>query len=166
MIVTRSLAKILLFRSSSKNRETGFGCLKRVSGWSMAKANMTKTLVFSALGLLILAFGFTWLVTFVRYRITPRHFKVTLLGITLRRIRLEDIESVTKRRRLGLAENWWNTLHPSHRTLVIRRNRGLIKNIVITPRNRYVFKTNLEKAIQQKDAPAEDTAERVFVVTD
>ncbi|MBI2946067.1 MAG: hypothetical protein HYY23_00335 [Verrucomicrobia bacterium] len=160
------MAKILLFRSSSKNRETGFGCLKRVSGWSMAKANMTKTLVFSALGLLILAFGFTWLVTFVRYRITPRHFKVTLLGITLRRIRLEDIESVTKRRRLGLAENWWNTLHPSHRTLVIRRNRGLIKNIVITPRNRYVFKTNLEKAIQQKDAPAEDTAERVFVVTD
>jgi len=132
----------------------------------MVIANMTKTLVFSALGLLILAFGFTWLVTFVRYRITPRHFKVTLLGMTLRRIRLEDIESVTKRRPVGFAENWWSTLKPSHRTLVIRRGRGLIKNIVITPRNRYVFKTSLEKAIQLKDIPAEESVERVFVVTD
>ena len=125
-----------------------------------------KTFVFSALGLLILVFGFTWLVTFVRYCITPRHFKVTLFGLCLRRVRLEDIELVSKRRPKGLAENWWNTLHPSHRTLVIRRYRGLLRNIVITPRNRYIFKTSLERAIQHKIAPSEEPKDDLLVVTD
>ncbi len=125
-----------------------------------------KTFVFSALGFLILVFCFAWLVTFIRYGITPRHFKVTLFGFCLRRILLEDIESVTKRHPEGWAENWWNTLHPSHRTLVVRRRGGLIKNIVITPRNRYVFKANLEKAIQRVNVPYEDTAEKILVVTD
>ena len=125
-----------------------------------------KTVVFSALGLLILAFGFTWLVTFVRYRITPRHFKVTLFGLCLRRILVEDIESVTKRRPAGWSEHWWNTLHPNHRTLVIRRQRGLFKNIVITPRNRYVFKASLERAIQHRNTPDEEAMEKVFVVSD
>ena len=125
-----------------------------------------KTFVFSALGLLLLVFGFTWLVTFVRYCITARHFKVTLFGLCLRRVRLEDIESVSKRRPTGLAENWWNTLHPSHRTLVIRRHRGLLRNLVITPKNRYVFKTNLERAMQLQTAPSDEPKEGVLVETD
>ncbi|MBI4658834.1 MAG: hypothetical protein HY735_08325 [Verrucomicrobia bacterium] len=125
-----------------------------------------ETLVFSALGLLLLGFLVTWLVTCIRYHITPRHFKITLFGICLRRIPLGDIESVTKRHPVGWSENWWNTFHPSHRMLVIRRHRGLFRSIVITPRNRYVFKTNLEKAIQGLNAPAEEVAQRIFLVTD
>src|SRR5882672_2415915 len=109
-----------------------------------------KTFVFSALGFVILAIWFAWVVTRIRYRITPRHFTVTLFGISLRRVPLENIESVTKRHPVGWSENWWNTLHPGHRTLVIRRHRGLFRNIVITRKNRYVFKTNLEKAMQRK----------------
>jgi hypothetical protein len=125
-----------------------------------------KPFVFGALGVLLLTFGFAWLVTRVRYLITPRHFKVILFGVCLRRIRLEDIESVSKRHPSGWSEKWWNTLHPSHRTLIIRRRRGLFRSVVITPRNRYVFKASLEKAMQGLNAPNEDTAEKIFLMTD
>jgi uncharacterized protein (UPF0248 family) len=86
------------------------------------------------------------LVLRLRYVITDRHLKVTLFGVSLRRIKLSDVECVSKRRS-GLAEKWHNTLSPSHRVLVIRRRRGWFKDFVITPKNRYVFKTELDVAI-------------------
>ena len=86
------------------------------------------------------------LITRLRYSITDRHLKVTLFGLCLRRVRLSDIASVSKR--LGtLAERWHNTLQPAHRVLVVHRRRGLFKDFVITPANRYVFKSELEKAV-------------------
>lgn len=103
--------------------------------------------VFTALALLLYIFLVIWMVTRLRYQITRRHFRISLFGLTLRRIPLSNIHSVTKRRAVGLAENWWNTLHPGHRLLVIRLRRGWRPNIVITPRNRYVFKSNLERAL-------------------
>jgi hypothetical protein len=108
--------------------------------------------VFSALGLLLAAFLFCWMIRYVGYRIGSRHFKVTLFGICIRRIPLEHISSVSKRRSDGMAENWWNTLRPNHRTLVIRRQRGWPRNVVITPKNRYVFKTELEKALTRTNS--------------
>jgi hypothetical protein len=80
----------------------------------------------------------------LRYAITERHLKVTLFGLCLRRIRLADIESISKRPS-PWAEKWPTTLRPSHRTLVIRRRSGLFKVFVITPRNRYVFRNELER---------------------
>ena len=106
--------------------------------------------VFLALGLLLFSFICAWLITFLRYHVSPRHLKITWLGICLRRIRLEKIQSVSKRRPTGWAENWCNTFRPGHRRLVIRRVRGLRRSIMITPTNRYIFKTALEKAIAQK----------------
>src|SRR5690242_1599500 len=82
----------------------------------------------------------------LRYVITDRHLKVTLFGISLRRINLSDIECVSKRRS-GLAEKWHNTLSPSHRVIVVRRRRGWLRDFVVTPKNRYVFKTELELAM-------------------
>jgi hypothetical protein len=82
----------------------------------------------------------------LRYVITDRCLKVTLFGISLRRINLSDIECVSKRRS-GPAEKWHNTLRPSHRVLVVRRRHGWFKDFVITPKNRYVFKTELEAAM-------------------
>jgi len=82
----------------------------------------------------------------LRYRITQRHLKVTLFGLCLRRVRLSDIEHVSKRQ-ANLAERWYNTLRPAHRVLVVRRRRGWFKDFVITPKNRYVFKTELERAL-------------------
>jgi len=82
----------------------------------------------------------------LRYRITQRHLKVTLFGLCLRRVRLSDIELVSKRQ-ANRAERWYNTLRPAHRVLVVRRRRGWFKDFVITPKNRYVFKTELERVV-------------------
>jgi hypothetical protein len=90
-----------------------------------------------------------WLRTHLWYQITARHLKITLFGLGLRRIRLSDIQAVSKRRPTGWAENWCNTVRSSHRMLVIRRNGGLRKFIMISPKNRYVFKVDLERAIQK-----------------
>jgi hypothetical protein len=110
---------------------------------------MLRILVFSALGILVAILLFLWLLRRIRYRIGSRHVKVIFFGLTIRRIALESIDSVSKRRGEGLAEHWWNTTHPKHRMLVLRRRRGLCRNFVITPKNRYVFKTDLERAMQR-----------------
>src|ERR1044072_3372653 len=109
----------------------------------------SKILVFCALCVLVAILLFLWIMTRIRYRIGSRHVKVLLFGITIRRIALTSIEGGSKRRGDGWAEHWSSTMHPKHRTLVIRRNRGLCKNVIITPKNRYVFKTDLERALRR-----------------
>jgi hypothetical protein len=125
-----------------------------------------KLFVFGALGLLLLCFFVAWAITHVHYHITLRYVKVTLFGIVLRRVRLSNIASVSKRRADGWAENWWSTFRPNHRSLVMRRKRGLIRNVVITPRNRYVFKAELERAIERANAPELQPAPGIPVFTD
>jgi hypothetical protein len=125
-----------------------------------------KMTVFVLLGLLVFALLCIWLLTRLRYHLTPRHVKITLLGLCLRRIRLEDIESVSKRRSGGWAENWSSTFRPNHRMLVIRCHRGLRKNIVITPKNRYIFKTDLERALKAQPPASDQTPETITVGPD
>jgi uncharacterized protein (UPF0248 family) len=105
-----------------------------------------KPLVFALLGIVAMGGFLGALASRLRYVLTGRHLKVTLFGLCLRRIRLADIESVSKRQ-AHWAEKWYNTLKPAHRILVVRRRRGLFKEFIITPRNRYVFKTELEQAL-------------------
>lgn len=104
--------------------------------------------VYTAFGLLVLILLLAWAVTFIQYRITPRSLKVVWMGIPLRRVLLTDIEAVSKRPGPGRTENWWNTFKPNHRILIIRRRRGVFRNFAITPTNRYVFRAELENAIQ------------------
>jgi hypothetical protein len=125
-----------------------------------------KVFVFGALGLLLLCFFLMWVVTHVHYHIALRHVKISLFGIVLRRIRISNIASVSKRRTDGLAENWWSTFRPNHRSLVIRRKRGLIRNVIITPRNRYVFKAELERAMERVNAPVQESVQEVPLFTD
>jgi hypothetical protein len=125
-----------------------------------------KVFIFGALGLLLLCFLFSWVITHVHYHITHRHVKITLFGIVLRRVRISNIASVSKRRADGWAENWWSTLRPHHRSLVIRRKRGLLRNVVITPRNRYVFKAELERAVERANMPEQQPAQGIPVFTD
>jgi hypothetical protein len=89
-----------------------------------------------------------WLRSKVHYRIGSRHVKITLFGIPIRRINLANIARVSKRQP-RFAENWSNTLRPSHRTLTIIRNSGLRRHIVITPKNRYIFISDLQNAINR-----------------
>ena len=82
----------------------------------------------------------------LRYTVTNSHLNITLFRLPVRRIRLADIDRVSKRQS-RVAERWMNTLRPSHRVLVIRRRRGWPRELIITPANRYVFKAVLERAV-------------------
>jgi hypothetical protein len=124
-----------------------------------------KIFVFCSLGVLVGILLFVWLVTRIRYRIGSRHVKVLLFGLCLRRVALVNIESISKRRGDGWAENWSSTLHPKHRMLVLRRRRGLFRNFVVTPKNRYIFKTDLERAMRRVGA-ALDQSESKDAPTD
>ncbi len=118
-----------------------------------------KIVVFCALGLLVAVLLFLWLITRVRYRIGSRHVKVLLFGLCIRRIALTSIESISKRRGEGWAEHWWSTTRPKHRMLVLRRKRGLCRNFVLTPKNRYIFKTDLERAMRRVGGTLESADE-------
>lgn len=110
---------------------------------------MLKIVVFSALGLLVAVLLAMWLITRVRYRIGSKHVKVLLFGIPIRRIPLAKIESISKRAGDGLTERWWSTLRPKHRILVLRRRGGIFRNVMLTPKNRYIFKIDVERAIDR-----------------
>jgi hypothetical protein len=115
---------------------------------------MIQISVFCTLGVLILVLLFFWMLHRVRYRIGSRHIKVILFGVPLRRLAIDSIESVSKRRGDGWAENWWSTTRPKHRLLVLRRRSGLFRNFIITPKNRYIFKTDIERAMRRIAARA------------
>lgn len=125
-----------------------------------------KAAVFIALGFLIYVFVCYWVATHIRYRISNRYFRVLLFGFCLRRVALSEIESVSKRRPSGWAEKWVNTFQPNHRMLAIRRMRGLRRCLVITPKNRYIFKAALEKAIQQLSTHTDQVEDKVSLMTD
>ena len=86
-----------------------------------------------------------WLPTRLCYRITKTHFEITLFGIPLRWVRLQDITLVSKSR-IKWAEPWSNTWRGSRRRIVIQKRRGFFKNIIVTPQFRYEFKVDLERA--------------------
>ncbi len=100
------------------------------------------------LGAAALSVIIAWISLQVRYRITERYLKITLFGICVRRIALLDIESFSKRRPRW-AENWWCTWRPFRRILVIKRKNGWRRNLVLTPFQRYVFRYDLELAIDR-----------------
>jgi hypothetical protein len=90
-----------------------------------------------------------WSATSVRYQITPRHLRVTWLGVPVRWICLTDIKHVShiSQKSVIWAERWPNVLLENRRTLIIRRRRGFLKNFVITPKYPFEFKATLEQAV-------------------
>ena len=87
------------------------------------------------------------LMTSIHYRITSSHLVIFCIGLPVRRLALRHMTSVSKRRRFR-AELWVNTFRFKHRKLVIRRDRGLFREIVITPTYRYAFRNQLESAVE------------------
>src|SRR5439155_21669044 len=101
---------------------------------------MVLALIFGVIGLLA-ASGAA-----IRYRITPTHLEVTWLIFTLRRFRLDDVRYVSTRRSFW-AEKWYNTWRVRNRRLTLRRKSGLIKTVSISPKNPFVFKAELDRAM-------------------
>lgn len=88
------------------------------------------------------------LVKSVSYRIGSKHLLLTVAGIPIRWVRLDNIRNIHTRR-TRLAEKWHNKFFSKNdRILVIVKRRGLIKNIEMTPEQRYVFKAELDRAIR------------------
>lgn len=129
-----------------------------------------KTALFCSAGLLVVGLVLLWLYLQLRYCITPQHLQILLFGRVVREFPLTEIEAVTKRKPTGRAEHWYNTLRPAHRCLLIRRSRGWSRNVMISPRNRYVFKADLERAIYNlkngDGGNGKPKTERLLIVTD
>ena len=90
------------------------------------------------------------------YRVTERHLVVQWLRIPVRRVRLEKIRSVGTTP-VWWAERWPCALNWRGRYLVVRKNGWIFNNMVITPKNPFVFRAELYRA---RDAllPPADTA--------
>jgi hypothetical protein len=111
--------------------------------------------VFILSALLIAAILFTLLaiVTTLGYRITEAALEVRVLGMLIRRVPLADIEEV-HRRGAFLRESWsgfkfWNAV-------IIRRRRGWLKNLAVSPDDPDRFVEELRAAIGRSSAGAAD----------
>jgi len=87
-----------------------------------------------------------WLVTRIRYVTDDRYVRVVLLGVTLRRIALSNIESVDTAAPFW-NEHWCNTLIARHRVVCLHRKRGWIRAFIITPVNRDEFIADLRARV-------------------
>ena len=101
----------------------------------------------ASVGVLLSLLLYVWHRHYYDYRIGRYHLSVQWLGITVRRVRFSDIDSISKRQKLA-AESWANTWRPRHRILVIRRKSGWRREVVITPAYRYEFRNQLEQAMR------------------
>ena len=108
-----------------------------------------KLITCTVAGLMFFALFVVWLQTKIQYRIGSKHFKISCLGVTLRKIDLTDIKRVSKRKLSPIAEYWYSTTKPKHRLLTIQRHTGLRRFVVISPKNRYVFMSDLKNAVQR-----------------
>lgn len=114
-----------------------------------------KLAIFWITGALPVLFLLMWCITRIDYRIGSRHLKIRLFGLTLRRVSLENIRSAHKREPRGMAERWHNTFRRSHRTLTIEKSRGFWRYLSITPKNRYVFLSELRDAVRRANPACE-----------
>ena len=117
---------------------------------------MARTFYFT-LGFLLYGLVCLWIRSQLRYRVTSRSFRISLFGLRLRRVPLEQIEKITTKKPRGWVANWSNTLRLAHRILVIRLKHPKRRDILFTPPNRYAFKTELEEAIQRSASGSGDS---------
>jgi hypothetical protein len=99
------------------------------------------------LGWMIFTIVIFWAIHLIEFHINSKYITIKLLGICLRKIPLSNIRRVSKQLK-GKPEIWRNTLQANHRMLVLYRNNNL-RPIVITPKNRYVFRNKVEEAINK-----------------
>lgn len=108
--------------------------------------------ILGSIAILLSIIVYAWHRFFYDYQITKEHVVVTWLGVSIRKIRLRDIETISKRRKHS-GENWANTWRPRHRILVLRRRSGWRRDFVITPAYRYEFRNQLEAAMKEGEQP-------------
>jgi hypothetical protein len=92
----------------------------------------------------------------IKYRITRRYLLITWLGLPVRWVRLDKIRSVGTTP-VVWAERWPNVLRYFGRYLVVRKKGWFFNNMVITPKNPFVFRSEIYRArdalLQSSGAP-------------
>ena len=88
-----------------------------------------------------------WVRTRLEYSVTEKGIQISLFGVCLRRIGIANVKQISKKR-IRLTENWINTLKPTHKILTIHKRSGIFKTCTITPKNRYIFMAEVQKALQ------------------
>jgi hypothetical protein len=116
-------------------------------------------------GLVVLSVvgGFlAWAKTRIRYAVGRTSLRILCFGMTLRQIPFSEIERISKPRREGGlldTESWVNTWDPGHREMVVHVRSGWRRRILITPRHRYAFRSELRAAMEKAGKAAEEEEE-------
>jgi crotonobetainyl-CoA:carnitine CoA-transferase CaiB-like acyl-CoA transferase len=91
-----------------------------------------------------------WLHAQLRYVVGRSSLRIQLFGFTVRRLPFSDIRRVgtPKRANSRFQTEFWNcSLDVLHRGLVVHRQTGWRRRILITPLHRYAFRKELRDAI-------------------
>ncbi|HKQ96332.1 MAG TPA: hypothetical protein VJV75_00510 [Candidatus Polarisedimenticolia bacterium] len=85
----------------------------------------------------------------IRYRVTPDSLVVEILGIAVRRFRLDDIEEVHREGHFP-HESWggwalWNSV-------TLRRRSGLLRHVIVTPDDPDRFVADLNRILAERGA--------------
>jgi hypothetical protein len=99
----------------------------------------------AALGIVII-----WLRAQIRYRIRSHALEILLFGFRLRQLKFEEIDRISTHHFPERAEKWPNRIGYHRCYLAIKRHNG--KWFVITPKFRYEFRRELEKAMADENA--------------
>jgi hypothetical protein len=81
----------------------------------------------------------------IQYEIGSTHLVIHWLGMPIRRIAFDTIQSIGTKSCFW-AENWSNVHNGRGKRLFLRLQLGLIRHVVITPTQPYVFRARLERA--------------------
>jgi hypothetical protein len=111
---------------------------------------MTGLFIIKALLVAAVVLVFLATVGTIAYRITDKALEVRILGRTIRRVLLADIEEVHRRGAL-IHENWsslkfWNSV-------TVRRRSGWFRNFVISPDDPDRFVARLQDALSRWGGP-------------
>ena len=117
-------------------------------------AKMSGMVILQAMLITAILFTFISLVGTINYRITAEALEIYTLGLVARRIPLLEIEEVHRRGAL-LHENWsgprfWNAV-------TIRRSRGFLKSLVISPDHPDQFALRLAESVRRRKTTSPPT---------
>jgi len=143
------LGFIILFAQNFPNRRPDWMSEWRAvwSHWASDPLQPGTHLALAVVGGWFFLLGFLLLLLVgTGYRVGSRYFMVTMLGIPVRWVRLDNIRHVSTER-VSWAERWHNQIFVKPQTvLVIRKRRGLFRHLVVTPKHRHALMAEINRA--------------------
>lgn len=104
-------------------------------------------------GLAALILAVLLIIPTIKYRVTENNLVISALGVPVRWVSLKNIRYLTDHS-TKVSEPWPNCYTTLGRTLFIRKRRGILRTLMISPIKRFVFKAEVERAIRELDPKA------------